>query len=90
MITFTVLASSSGANAVLATTGRTTVLLDCGLSVKALYDAMLAHGYDPAQIDAVMDGRRIGERRGAGDDRLCTGPGIHGGLAFHAEHPVPP
>ena len=54
MITLTVLASSSGANAVLATTGRTTVLLDCGLPAQKLYEALTAKGYDPAQIDAVI------------------------------------
>lgn len=54
MITLTVLASSSGANAVLASNGRTTVLLDCGLPAKKLYGAIAAHGFDPAQIDAVI------------------------------------
>lgn len=54
MITLTVLASSSGANAVLATTGRTTVLLDCGLPAQKLYEALAANGHDPAQIDAVI------------------------------------
>lgn len=54
MINLTVLASSSGANAVLATTSRTTVLLDCGLPAQKLYEALTAHGYDPAQIDAVI------------------------------------
>lgn len=54
MMTLDVLASSSGANAVLATTGRTTVLLDCGMPAQKLYEALTAKGYDPAQIDAVI------------------------------------
>lgn len=54
MITLTVLASSSGANAVVASTGRTHVLLDCGLPAQHLYAALLQHGFDPAQIDAVI------------------------------------
>lgn len=54
MITFTVLASSSGANAVIATTGRTTILLDCGLPAQRLYEALTMRGFDPAQIDAVI------------------------------------
>lgn len=54
MINLTVLASSSGANAVVASTGCTHVLLDCGLPAQHLYAALLLHGFDPAQIDAVI------------------------------------
>lgn len=54
MINLTVLASSSGANAVIAESDRTTVLLDCGLPVKQLYIALAERGYNPAQIDAVI------------------------------------
>lgn len=54
MINLTVLASSSGANAVVASTGRTHVLLDCGLPTKQLYTALIQNGFDPAQIDAVI------------------------------------
>lgn len=54
MITLTVLASSSGANAVVASTGTTHVLLDCGLPAQRLYEALATHGCDPAQIDAVI------------------------------------
>jgi len=50
MITFTVLASSSGANAVIATTGRTTILLDCGLPAQRLYEALTMRGFDPLPV----------------------------------------
>lgn len=53
MVHLTVLASGSGANAVVAASEKTAILLDCGLPAKSLYRALAAHGFDPGQIDAI-------------------------------------
>lgn len=53
MVTLTVLASGSAANAVVAASKKTAILLDCGLPAKSLYRALAERGFFPDQIDAV-------------------------------------
>lgn len=53
MVTLTVLASGSAANAVVAASKKTAILLDCGLPAKSLYRALAERGFFPEQIDAI-------------------------------------
>lgn len=51
---FTILASGSTGNAALVETARTAVLIDAGLSARALVGRMTALGFDPARLAAVF------------------------------------
>ncbi|MCS7080299.1 MAG: MBL fold metallo-hydrolase [Chloracidobacterium sp.] len=51
---FTILASGSTGNAALIETTRTAVLLDAGLSARALVQRMTALGFDPTRLAAIV------------------------------------
>ncbi len=51
---FTILASGSTGNATLIETAQTAVLIDAGLSARALVRRMTAVGFDPARLTAVL------------------------------------
>lgn len=53
MVNLTVLVSGSAANAVVAASKKTAILLDCGLPAKSLYSALAHRGFFPEQIDAI-------------------------------------
>jgi len=53
-LTLTVLASGSKGNATYISNGHTAILLDAGLSGKALQQRMAAKGLDPAGLDAIL------------------------------------
>lgn len=51
---FSVLASGSKGNATLITTGRTTILLDFGVSARKLSSLLHGFGLDPASLNAIL------------------------------------
>ncbi len=54
MVRMTVLASGSRGNATVVTGGRTTVLVDAGLSCRELVKRMQQAGEDPCKLDAIL------------------------------------
>jgi phosphoribosyl 1,2-cyclic phosphodiesterase len=54
MVRFTVLASGSKGNATVVTGGRTSILLDCGLSCRELFRRMKLAGEEPDSLDAIV------------------------------------
>ncbi|MCB1226336.1 MAG: MBL fold metallo-hydrolase [Verrucomicrobiales bacterium] len=54
MVRFTVLGSGSSGNCAVISTGRTTLLLDAGLSAKQICLRMQEAGYDPEGLDGIL------------------------------------
>lgn len=54
MVRFTVLASGSRGNSALVCSGRTRILVDCGLSCREVFRRMKLAGEDPATLDAIV------------------------------------
>jgi len=54
MARFTVLASGSKGNSTVLSTGKTRILIDCGLSCRELYRRMRLVGEDPEKLDAIL------------------------------------
>ena len=54
MVRMTVLASGSRGNATVVTGGRTSVLVDAGVSCREIVKRMLAAGEDPGRLDAIL------------------------------------
>ena len=60
-VRITVLASGSAGNALVVEAGSTCVLVDCGLSLRALHRRMAAAGLDPDGLDAVLVSHEHGD-----------------------------
>ncbi len=54
MVTLTVLGSGSSGNCAVVSTGRTTLLIDAGLSAKQISLRLAIAGFDPAKIDGIL------------------------------------
>jgi phosphoribosyl 1,2-cyclic phosphodiesterase len=54
MVRFTVLASGSKGNSTVITGGRTSILVDCGLSCRELFRRMKLAGEEPEALDAII------------------------------------
>jgi phosphoribosyl 1,2-cyclic phosphodiesterase len=54
MVRFTVLSSGSKGNAAVLSSGRTRVLVDCGLSCRELFRRMRLAGEEPETLDAIL------------------------------------
>ena len=54
MLSLTVLGSGSSGNCAVVSTGRTTVLIDAGLSAKQIVLRLEASGFQPSQIDGIF------------------------------------
>jgi phosphoribosyl 1,2-cyclic phosphodiesterase len=54
MVRFTVLASGSKGNSTVVSGGRTRILVDCGLSCRALFRRMMLAGEEPETLDAIV------------------------------------
>ena len=54
MVRFTVLASGSKGNSTVISGGRTSILVDCGLSCRELFRRMKLAGEEPEALDAIV------------------------------------